>query len=163
MEGDTGGCDSWLHINLSSNYDSFCLGHACGHGTRSNLRFQHLFIHFIFTGMMADKIGIKVAGALAGLVYLPSLESTVQELKEEIGSLLGFARVSVCINKPYLSYFLFTPTVTDPTSLKLLLGGRNLQDNHKKISEVGINANSKDSSFQSMEHLAIESPITICT
>ncbi|KAF5843559.1 hypothetical protein DUNSADRAFT_12821, partial [Dunaliella salina] len=70
---------------------------------------------------MSDKVGVKVAGAISGVVYLPSLESTVFELRKEIENLLG----------------------ASPDSLKLLLGGRNLQDNQKKLSAVGINANSK--------------------
>eukprot|EP00775_Hariotina_reticulata_P012251 gene12251-12388_t len=67
-------------------------------------------------------VTIKVAGSLKGVVRVASLESSVGELRAECSRLLG---------------------LSDPSSVKLIAGGRNLQDDTKPLRDYHITATSR--------------------
>eukprot|EP00878_Enallax_costatus_P007978 GHUV01008344.1.p1 GENE.GHUV01008344.1~~GHUV01008344.1.p1 ORF type:complete len:183 (+),score=44.80 GHUV01008344.1:281-829(+) len=71
---------------------------------------------------MDDSVAVKVAGALKGVVRIRSFESTVAELRTEIARLIG---------------------MNDPSLIKMIAAGRNLQDDSKRLCDYNISTNSR--------------------
>ncbi|GIL74960.1 hypothetical protein Vretimale_2576 [Volvox reticuliferus] len=65
-------------------------------------------------------IGLKVTGALSGTVFVESLDSTVGTLRDEISRLMGGGAI-----------------------VKMIVGGRNLQDDSRTLQHAGVTASSR--------------------
>ncbi|GLC68053.1 hypothetical protein PLESTF_000639800 [Pleodorina starrii] len=65
-------------------------------------------------------VGLKVTGALAGSVFVESLDSTIGSLRAEIARLMGGG-----------------------ATVKMIVGGRTLQDDSRSLREAGVNSTSR--------------------